>query len=246
MASKVPRHISIILDGNRRYAKKLGLQLWKGHDFGVKKLDELFGWCIELGIRELTLYCFSTENFTRAKKEIDYLFGLFWKEFEKMKQGRGIFKDKARVNVIGRTDMFSKKMQKAMLEAMKNTRKNRALLVNFALAYGGRQEITDSINKILNNKTRKNRRFLGHRKSKGFSSELKKINENMITKNLYLSSEPDLVIRPGGEVRTSNFLTWQSVYSEWVFVDKLWPEFTKEDLIKCIGEFNRRERRFGG
>ena len=85
MVSNIPRHISIILDGNRRYAKKLGLQLWKGHGFGLRKLEELLSWCIELGIKEVTLYCFSTENFKRSKKEIDYLFGLFWKEFEKMK-----------------------------------------------------------------------------------------------------------------------------------------------------------------
>src|SRR3990167_7054902 len=125
MSSKVPTHIALVLDGNRRYAKKIGLQPWKGHEFGVKKLEELFKWCIELGIKELTLYCFSTENFRRAKEEVDYLFNLFWKEFEKMQSGQGIFKDNVRVNVIGRENMFSKKMQKAMLEAMEKTRKNR-------------------------------------------------------------------------------------------------------------------------
>lgn len=230
MASNVPRHIAIILDGNRRYAKKLGLQLWKGHEFGLRKLEQLLDWCIELGIKEVTLYCFSTENFKRSKKEINYLFGLFWKEFDKMKNGEGIFKDKVKVNVIGRTSMFSSKMQKAMLEAMEKTRKNKSLLVNFAMAYGGRQEVVDAFKKIIK-----------------YSKTLKpnQINEAMVTKNLYLKSEPDLVIRPGGEMRTSNFLTWQSVYSEWVFVDKLWPEFTKEDLVECIGKFSKRERRFG-
>ncbi|MBI2650099.1 di-trans,poly-cis-decaprenylcistransferase [Candidatus Woesearchaeota archaeon] len=230
MASKVPRHIAIILDGNRRYARKLGLKPWLGHEYGVKKLEQLLEWCRELGVKEVTLYCFSAENFKRAKTEIDYLFGLFWREFEKMKQGRGIFKDKVKVNVIGRTNMFSKKMQKAMLEAMQKTRKNKALLVNFAMAYGGRQEIIDAFKRILKNlkKTTPN-----------------KINEKLITDNLYLKSEPDLVIRPGGEMRTSNFLTWQSVYSEFIFINKLWPEFTKDDLISCIEEFNKRERRFG-
>ena len=208
------------------------MQLWKGHEFGAQKLDELFGWCIGLGIKELTLYCFSTENFRRAKKEVEYLFNLFWKEFEKMKQGRGVFKDKVKVNVIGRISMFSRKMQESMLEAMKTTKKNKALLVNFAMAYGGRQEITDAVNKIIKDI-----------KSNKINS--KKINENTITNYLYLKSEPDLVIRSGGEIRTSNFLTWQSVYSEFVFIDKLWPEFTKKDLIKCIEEFNKRERRFG-
>ena len=230
MASKVPRHIAIILDGNRRYARKLGLQIWKGHEFGLRKLEELFSWCIELGIKEVTLYCFSTENFKRSKKEIDYLFSLFWKEFEKMKKGEGVFKDRVKVNVIGRINMFSKRMKGAMLEAMQKTKRNKALLVNFAMAYGGRQEIIDAFKKIIKNRNK---------------IKPNEINESLITKNLYLKSEPGLVIRPGGEIRTSNFLTWQSVYSEWVFMDKLWPEFTKEDLIRCVEEFSKRERRFG-
>src|SRR3989338_3172683 len=111
MVSKSPRHIAIILDGNRRYARKIGMQPWKGHEYGLRKLESLFKWCIELGIKELTLYCFSTENFRRAKKEVDYLFGLFWKEFEKIKKGDGVFRNKVRVNVIGKIGMFPAKMQ---------------------------------------------------------------------------------------------------------------------------------------
>jgi len=227
MASKVPKKIAIILDGNRRYGRKLGLQPWKGHEFGLRKFEELFSWCMQLGIKELTLYCFSTENFNRARKEINYLFGLFWQEFRKMKEGKGIFKEKVKINIIGRIHMFPKKMQKAMFQVMQKTKNNKNLVVNLALAYGGRQEIIDAINKALKNKN------------------VRKIDETLLTRNLYLKSEPDLLIRPGGEVRTSNFLTWQSVYSELVFMNKLWPEFTKQDLIECIEEFNRRERRFG-
>jgi undecaprenyl diphosphate synthase len=115
---------------------------------------------------------------------------------------------------------------------MERTKKNKALVVNFALAYGGRQEITDAVNKIV-------------KQIKQGKIKINNINEKLITKNLYLKSEPDLMIRPGGEIRTSNFLTWQSIYSEWIFIDKLWPEFTKKDLIDCIVEFNKRERRFG-
>ena len=117
-----------------------------------------------------------------------------------------------------------------MKDLMELTKEHDKFIVNFAMAYGGRQEIVDAFKKIIRN-----------------SKKLKpsQINEGMITQNLYLKSEPDLVIRPGGEVRTSNFLTWQSAYSEWVFINKLWPEFTKEDLIHCIGEFSKRERRFG-
>jgi len=232
MASKSPKHIAIILDGNRRYAKKLGLQPWKGHEFGVKKLNELLEWCRELGIRELTLYAFSTENFKRARQEKDFLFSIFKKEFSSMKHRKDIFDNKIRINVVGRLEMFPKGIRKAMLDIMQKTRKHNRFVVNFAMAYGGRQEIADSVKKIAqlikNNKISPNN-----------------INENTITKNLYLQSEPDMVIRPGGEVRTSNFLMWQSAYSEWFFTDKLWPEFTKKDLIKYIGEFSKRERRFG-
>jgi tritrans,polycis-undecaprenyl-diphosphate synthase [geranylgeranyl-diphosphate specific] len=226
MLSKAPKHIAIILDGNRRFAKKLGLQPWKGHEFGLRKLEDLFNWCIELNIKELTLYAFSTENFKRARKEVDYLFSLFWKEFNDMEKDRWIFANKVRVNVIGRQWMFPKRIQKAMRDVIKKTAKNSKLVVNFALAYGGRQEITDAVRKII-------------------KAGLKSIDDKTIAGYLYLKSEPDIVIRPGGEVRTSNFLTWQSVYSEFVFLDKLWPEFTKGDLIKCIREFSQRERRFG-
>ena len=160
------------------------------------------------------------------------MFELFWNEFEKVKSGKGLFKHKIRVNVIGRTSMFSKKMRKAMLEVQAKSKKNRALIVNFALGYGGRQEIIDAFRKIT--------QLIEERKIGA-----KNITEALIAKNLYLKSEPDLVIRPGGEIRTSNFLTWQSIYSEWFFIKKLWPEFTKEDLEACIDEFNKRERRFG-
>lgn len=229
---KIPSHVALILDGNRRYAKKLGLQPWKGHEFGLKKLEELFNWCMDLRIKELTLYCFSTENFKRAKNEINYLFGLFWKEFRKVQENNAIYKDKIKVNVIGRMNMFPGKMQKAMKDAMQKTKNNKELVVNFALAYGGRLEITDAVKKIAND-MEKDR------------IKPESINENLITNNLYLKSEPDIVIRPGGEVRTSNFLTWQSIYSEWFFIDKLWPEFTKKDLTNIIKEFSQRERRFG-
>jgi len=231
MAFKVPRNIAIILDGNRRFAKRLGLNPWLGHEYGIKKLEELFDWCLELGIKELTLYSFSTENFNRARQEIDFLFALFKKKFDEISKSRDLMDKGIRVNAMGRLDMFPLNIRKAMLEVMEKTKNNKKLTVNFALAYGGRQEIVDSVKKILKNNP---------------NISFDKINEELITKNLYLQSEPDMVIRPGGEVRTSNFLTWQSVYSEFIFLDRLWPEFTKGDLVRCIEEFNRRERRFGG
>jgi len=230
MVSKFPQRVAIILDGNRRYAKKLGLQPWKGHELGIKKLEELLKWCLELSIKELTLYSFSTENFNRNKQEINFLFKLFKNKFKEMKNDSEVMKKGVRINLIGRIEMFPPDIRKAMLEVAEKTKNNKKLIVNFALAYGGRQEIIDSFKSILKNNPNIN---------------LNKINEGLITKNLYLRSEPDLIIRPGGEVRTSNFLTWQSVYSEWIFINKFWPEFTKKDLEDCIAEFKRRHRRFG-
>ncbi|MEK6848250.1 MAG: polyprenyl diphosphate synthase, partial [Nanoarchaeota archaeon] len=148
MVSKVPKHVAIILDGNRRYAKKLSLNPWEGHRFGIQKLEEFFKWCLELGVRELTLYSFSTENFNRAKTEINFLFGLFKKKFNEIKKGDDIFKDRVRVNVIGRIEMFPKGIRKAMLDVVEKTKHNKKLVVNFALAYGGRQEIVDAVNII--------------------------------------------------------------------------------------------------
>ncbi len=232
MASKSPKHVAIILDGNRRYAKKLGLNPWKGHEFGVKKLNQFLEWCQELGIRELTLYAFSTENFNRTKTEKNFLFNIFKQEFSNMKHRKDIFENKIKINVIGRLNMFPKAIQKSIRDIMSKTKKHNKFIVNFAMAYGGRQEITDAIKKIIED-IKKNK------------LNSKNINEKTISGYLYLKSEPDIVIRPGGEIRTSNFLTWQSVYSEWVFTKKLWPEFTKKDLKFCIDEFNKRERRFG-
>ena len=232
MNYKVPKHIAIILDGNRRFANKLSLRPWKGHEFGIKKLKDLLNWCQELGIKELTLYTFSTENFNRTKAEIEFLFTIFKREINNMTHRKDIFKNKIKINVIGRLYMFPNSIRQAMLELMEKTKKHEGFIVNFAMAYGGRQEITDAVKKIV-------------KKFKENKIKINSINEKLITNNLYLKSEPDLVIRPGGEVRTSNFLTWQSVYSEFEFIDKLWPEFTKEDLIKCIEAYNKRERRFG-
>ncbi len=232
MASKVPYHVAIILDGNRRYARKLGLQPWKGHEFGIKKLEELFEWCLELGIGKLTLYSFSTENFSRNKEEIDFLFGLFKKKFEQIKDDEESAKKGVRFNVIGRIEMFPEDIKKMMMEAVEKSKNNGKLIVNFALAYGGRQEITDAAKKIV---------------KAAFEGKINPddVDEELVRDSLYLKDEPDIVIRPGGEKRISNFLLWQSAYSEWFFINKFWPEFEKQDLIDILKEFNVRERRFG-
>jgi len=231
-ANKVPRHIGIILDGNRRFSKRLMLKPWKGHEWGAKKVEALFDWCKEIGIKELTLYAFSYENFNRPKHEFDYLMKLFKKEFTRLLHDERIYKEKIRINFIGRIQMFDKELHEIMKSLMKATKTHSNRVVNFAMAYSGRIEIIDAVKKIAE-------------KAKKGDVDVNEINEQLFSKNLYLKDEPDMVIRTGGEKRLSNFLPYQSVYSELFFVDKLWPEFEKKDLILTIKEFNKRDRRFG-
>lgn len=231
---KIPNHIAIILDGNRRYAEKLGLPKIKGHEYGAKKVGELFKWCKDLGIKEVTLYTFSTENFNRNKIEIDFLFSLFrqyFKDFlKKYDEKNGEYDIKIRI--IGNVNLFPDDLQDAFKEVINKTKNNEKLTVNFCLGYGSREEITTTLKTIII-------------KIKNDEINEDDVNEKTIAENLYLSSEPDLLIRPGGEKRLSNFLLWQLSYSELFFLDKLWPEFSKEDLIGIIKEFSERERRFG-
>ena len=228
---KNPKKIAIILDGNRRYGKKIGNML-KGHGVGAKKIGELFNWCKELGIREVTLYTFSTENFNRSKEEVDYLMKLFKMQFKRLKRDKRVNDGEARINFIGRLELFPLDLRQDMEELMEKTKGNKEFIVNFAVGYGGRGEIIDATKKII---------------SKIKNNEIKEedINENLFSENLYMKDEPDILIRPGGEKRVSNFLLYQCAYSELFFLDKLWPEFEKEDLVKVIEEFKRRERRFG-
>jgi tritrans,polycis-undecaprenyl-diphosphate synthase [geranylgeranyl-diphosphate specific] len=228
----IPKHVAIILDGNRRFAKKLMLEPWKGHEYGQKKVEELLEWCKDLGVKELTLYSFSIQNFNRPKEEFDYLMVLMKKAFEKFYDDKRIEEHKIKVSVIGRYEMFPKSLVEAIDKIVEKTKHNNGFRLNFALAYGGREEITDAFKKIA-------------KKISDGELSSNDIDEKLVQENLYLSSEPDLIIRTGGERRTSNFLMWQSSYSEWFFIDKTWPEFTKEDLIQVIAEFEQRERRFG-
>ena len=232
MEANNPKHIAIILDGNRRFAKKQGLEVWKGHSFGAKKVEDLLKWCRELGIKELTLYSFSMDNFKRPEREKKAIFGLFRKNFEKLEKDDRLMKNGIKVRFIGRLQMFPKEIGECMQRLMEKTNENERFKVNFAMAYSGKAEITDSVRKIIN-------------KINSKEINIENVDEDLIKNNLYLSSEPDIFIRPGGEKRMSDFLLWQSSYSELIFLEKLWPEFTKEDLIWCIGEFKRRERRFG-
>lgn len=230
--NKDPKHIGIILDGNRRFAKRLMLEPWKGHELGFEKLKKLFKWCKELNIKELTLYCFSMQNFNRPKKEFDYLMDIFEKAFNEILTNEDILKYKIKINVIGRYYLLPEKVQIAIKKAVDATKNYNDYKINIALAYGGREEIIDAMKKIAE-------------KVKNKDLKINEINEKTFAENLYLDKEPDLIIRTGGEKRTSNFLPWQSIYSEWFFLEKIWPEFEKQDLINIIEEYKNRERRFG-
>ena len=230
-------HIAIILDGNRRFAKKQGLMPWKGHEKGVAKVKEFIDWCISLddqniNIRELTLYSFSVENFNRAEKEKNRLFKLFKENIKELDKNSKLMEKGVKINFIGRLDMFPNEIVNEMQTMMEKTKQNNNYTINFAMAYGGRTEIIDATKKIAAN-------------VKNDKLNIKDIDEELFSRNLYLKDEPEIVIRPGGEKRISNFLIWQSAYSEWFFLDKLWPEITKEDLKKVIEEYKHRERRFG-
>lgn len=220
-------HIAIILDGNRRYARKVLKEPWKGHDFGAEKVERLFDWCKDLDIAELTLYIFSMQNFNRDKKEVDYLMDLFCKFFESENIKNKIKNNQIKINFIGRTYLLPQKVQKIISKLHQETNKNSGFTANFAMAYGGREEIVDGVNKILQ------------------EGKIKEVDEKIFSHYLQLQNQPDLIIRTGGERRTSNFLIWQSWYSEWFFLDKYWPEFEKEDLAKVLNEFEQRERRYG-
>ena len=232
---KVPRHLGVILDGNRRFAKKLMLKPWMGHEWGAKKFRQFLDWCRELGVQEVTAYTFSVQNFNRPKEEFDYLMKVFENEFATLStpdEAALLKKNGVRINYIGRIGMFPQKVQDGMKKLMELTKANAPFVINFAMAYGGREEVIDAVKKLGDDiKTGK--------------VDVTALNEEVFGKYLYLNSDPDLIIRTGGEQRTSNFLPWQGIYSEWFFLEKTWPEMEKTDLVHVLQEFSARERRFG-
>ena len=229
-------HVGIILDGNRRYARNQGKKPWEGHRRGGDKVWELVKrWSFDLNIDQLTLYTFSMQNFQRDKLEVEFLFKLCKEFFSKIQKERKKpnFDDQGiKLNFIGRLHLFPQDIQDLMHQLMQDTKENSKLIVNFAMAYGGREEIIDGIKKIYS-------------QIKDEKIDINQLTPELFSKYLYLENEPDLIIRTGGAVRTSNFLIWQSYYSEWFFIEKFWPDFTKEDLAEIINQFQSRDRRFG-
>ena len=223
-----PKHIGIILDGNRRFSKRLMKESWKGHEYGAKKLESLFTWLKELDIKQLTLYVFSVENFNRPKLEFNHLMNLFRKEFTKYKDDPRIHDNKIRINFVGQLHLFPKDVQEKAKDLMDATKDYDDYLVNFAFGYGGREEILDAVKEAV---------------KRGIDPS--KLTKEEFTRYLSISDEFDLVIRTGGDHRSSNFFPWQTTYAEWFFLDKMWPEFEKEDLLKVINQFENCDRRFG-
>ncbi len=230
--TEVPKHIALIMDGNRRYAKKNKLSLLEGHRKGAEKLTQVLEWCKEFNIKELTLYTFSMQNFSRTREEVDFLMNLFREYFAKFMKDKTFEKNKIKINIIGRKHLFPKDIQQSMIELENKTKDYYDRIINFAMGYGGREELVDAcitLAKKIEDKT--------------LSSE--EITESTINNALYLSRAPDILIRTGGEQRLSNFLLWQCSYTELFFVDNFWPEFSKEEFISIIRQFTERERRFG-
>ena len=233
-SGKLPNHVAIIMDGNRRWARKLEKPPWYGHFFGSQKLEEILEWCRELGIRTLTVYAFSTENFRRTPEEVNALMNLFEQKFKELVEDERVHKYGIRVNVLGRKELLPENVRKAAEEAERATRKYTNYTLNIALAYGGRSEIADAVKDIV-------------RDVQEGRIRVEDIDEELIKRYLYYPNmpDPDIVIRTGGEERISNFLLYQIAYSELFFVDVYFPEFRKIDFLRIIREYQKRQRRFG-
>jgi|TARA_B100002003_G_C14124413_1_gene540812 tritrans,polycis-undecaprenyl-diphosphate synthase [geranylgeranyl-diphosphate specific] len=221
----VPRHVAVILDGNRRYAQENGMPKLEGHRKGIEKIGEMLQWCMDSGVRELTLYCLSTENFDRDQKEVDYLFKLLRDKIKSFSSDKQIHDNKVRIKVVGRLSLFPDDIRGEMEKVMGETAPYTDYTLNLAMAYGSRAEIVDAVKNLVE------------------SGE--EITEDALGDRLYVTSDVDLLIRPGGEKRISNFLLWQNSYSEIIWVDALWPAFSKEDFDGCLSEFKNRQRRYG-
>ena len=228
----LPRHIAIIMDGNRRWAKAKGMPASFGHKEGAKTLEKIVRYANKIGLEYITVYAFSTENWKRTEEEVKslmFLFQSYLNDYAKRADSENI-----KVQFLSDREGLSPQMQKLMKECEERTKNNTGVTFNIALNYGGRDEIITAVKNIAND-------------VKDGKINIEDINENVIEQHLYTKSQPDpdLLIRTSGEKRLSNFLPWQLVYSEFLFVDKNWPDFSEEDLDSAIEEYQRRTRKFG-
>ncbi len=232
---KMPKHVAIIMDGNRRFSKLQGnIDVVKGHEIGVDTLEKVLDWSIELGIEIITAYAFSTENFNRPQHEVEGLMNLFVINFKRLVDHEKIHKNEVKVKVVGRTELLPDNVREAIKEAEEATAHYTKRLFNIAIGYDGRLEILDSIKKIIND-------------VQAGKITIDDVDEDLVSKNLYTGglADPNLIIRTSGEERLSGFLLWQSSYSELYFCETLWPELRKVDFIRAIRSYQARDRRFG-
>jgi len=229
---KIPNHVAIIMDGNGRWAKQKGMARVLGHRNGVKAVRETIEAAREIGVKVLTLYAFSTENWNRPKKEVEILMSLLVSSLKD--ELKALLKNNIKLQAIGQIQNLPKKAQKELQEVIHLTQNNSAMVLNLALSYGSREEIVNTIRKISKKVVNK-------------QLSIEEINENTINNHLYTFTLPDVdfLIRTSGEKRISNFLLWQIAYAELYFTDVLWPDFRKEDFFKAILNYQQRERRFG-
>ena len=228
----MPKSIAIIMDGNRRWARVQGKPASFGHKAGAKTLENIVRYANKIGLKYITVYAFSTENWKRTEEEVKALMLLlqsYLDDYSKRADSENI-----KVKVLGDITALSQGMQKSIINCMERTKNNTGITFNIALNYGGRDEIVRAVKKIA-------------QKVEYKELKVEDINEDMISQNLYTAGEPDpdLVIRTSGEIRLSNFLPWQVVYSEFLFVDKNWPDFSEADLDEAIIEYQKRTRKFG-
>lgn len=230
--SNMPKHIAIIMDGNRRWARERNLDIKQGHKEGAKTLEKIVRYANKIGLQYITVYAFSTENWKRAKEEVGALMLLlqtYLDDYSKRADTENI-----RVKILGDISALSEGMQKSIIKCMERTKSNTGVTFNIALNYGGRDELIKATKKIA-------------KKVKENELKIEDITEETISNSLYTvgQPDPDLVIRTSGEIRTSGFLTWQAVYSEYLFIEKNWPDFTEEDLNYAIEIYQNRNRKFG-
>jgi tritrans,polycis-undecaprenyl-diphosphate synthase [geranylgeranyl-diphosphate specific] len=233
-SGEVPNHIGIIMDGNRRFARELEMNPTYGHVEGKNKVEEVIEWCIDVGIKVLTVYAFSTENFHRSREEVMSLMKLFIDNLKRAADDKKVHENGIKIRVIGRRDILPKELIEAIEYAEEKTKNYDKFYFNIAIAYGGREEIIKAIKEIAE-------------EVKDGKLKVEDITEETVQKHLYTADlpDPDLILRTSGEERISNFLLWQSAYSEFYFADVYWPTFRKIDFLRAIRAYQMRHRRFG-
>jgi len=234
---KIPKHVGIILDGNRRFAKQLMKMPWEGHKYGLEKSRQVLEWACDYKIKYLTAYVLSLENLKkRPRRELQLILHYLGEEAENIIKNKNHVVNRRKINVrfIGRTQLLPKWLQNKLKQVEKKTRNYKKHYLSVAVAYGGQQELVDALREIM-------KKVL-----KGLIKPAE-LDENIIKQHLYTNGHPhpDLIIRTGGEKRLSNFLSFQSAYSELIFLDKKWPEITKQDFVQSLEEYSDRKRRFG-